>query len=850
MKRNSFRFFLLSILSCSLLISACAGPGSVPEESSKATSDVSVDASSHPSPADPDDVVPVNRKQAARNLAVGKTYTTSIQASTDYPDDGKKLTDGVIADSFNGEQWVGFANARNLQVQVDLGTVEEDLADFSIGILRNLDYGIGLPRTVQIEVSRDGETYQSIGVAYPAADLSSPIVLSVGVKLQSAISARYVRFTVPVGEAAWLFFGELQVMRYGEEEPSLNYYGDATLPEVTQPDLWPAGEPDAEKTVNLIAGKVPYVKSENPISGSLATEYYNSIQSLGKLTDGKYSAAAVFSNAEFAHFTRGSSRTLLFDLTHTSAVSGLQISFLQDVGPGIFLPDSFTVSLSEDGIGWQQVYQNRELSCGKTDLYRETFDLEHTYRARFVKIDFSITTHVFCDEIQVYGTKAIPGDALAIVPDPEQPEDPDLGYIMPEDFLGVNNVLLSYHCFPEEDGQHPENGLITVEEYLPYVGYYDAEGTLQDTFMDGYLFLPYAVYNGSSQFRKLEGWKYYLDDIYMPDRNMAALNQAVGQVASELALSDYRCTVFTSVLYPWETTQDGATNLFGDLNGDGKADSFAVLENRKAAVRWLMEEEYNRFQAGNYEHLTFGGFYWFEENITVNHPEEKELILYASEYAHELGVKFFWIPYYCASGYNRWQEYGFDLACMQPNYSFGQATSALTYTAEQTRKLGMCVEMELEGGYNHEMAQRYMKYLQTGVEYGYMNAVKMYYQGGVPGAFYQAWQAEDSYLRAVYDLTYQYAKCKLSVEVPAYTATTAYTCNGRLLRGSQIAETTGACWYQLGTSPRHGNLQLNENGTFLYYPQEGFTGTDSFSVILDFGYAQSEELVITVTVAS
>ncbi len=332
------------------------------------------------------------------------------------------------------------------------------------------------------------------------------------------------------------------------------------------------------------------------------------------------------------------------------------------------------------------------------------------------------------------------------------------GYIFPEDFLGVHNVLLSYHC---QNGSHPESGLITQEEYRPYVGYYDTDGALLDTFFDACLYLPYTAFNYSDYARTLDGWNYYLDDLFFPDRNLASLDREVGRTAQALSLDDYRCAVFTSVLYPWKTLSDNYTaNTFGDLDGDGRDDPMTLQENRVEAAKWMMKQEYDRFREGGYENLTFGGFYWFEEQLDVMDAQEKSLVKAAADYAHELGVKFFWIPYYCASGYRQWKEYGFDLACMQPNYMFGNrdVPEVLEWTASITKELGMCVEMEMNSIDSPDDRSRYFAYLEAGRKYGFMHAVKMYYQDGVPGAFYYAWASSDPQRRMLYDSTYLYAK--------------------------------------------------------------------------------------------
>jgi hypothetical protein len=48
---------------------------------------------------------------------------------------------------------------------------------------------------------------------------------------------------------------------------------------------------------------------------------------------------------------------------------------------------------------------------------------------------------------------------------------------------------------------HPEGRPFTVEEFLPYVGYYDKDGKLTDTFFDGALFLPFSRFTYSAWYK-------------------------------------------------------------------------------------------------------------------------------------------------------------------------------------------------------------------------------------------------------------------------------------------------------------------------------------------------------------
>lgn len=161
----------------------------------------------------------------------------------------------------------------------------------------------------------------------------------------------------------------------------------------------------------------------------------------------------------------------------------------------------------------------------------------------------------------------------------------------------------------------------------------------------------------------------------------------------------------------------------------------------------------------------------------------------------------------------------------------------------------MCVEIEMNS-LSKEEVLRYMEYLVAGEKYGFMHAVKMYYQSGVPGVVYAAYKSTDPFERSVYDLTYQFAKEKFSSKIPAFsTSKLDYTVkSGNHVVCGPVASGDGLYQFVLGISPSHGDLCLNEDGSFVYYPGKDFKGVDRFSVVLDYGYGKSDEIIVTITV--
>ena len=862
------RFKRAAALLLALSMLAAAGCTDKPEETSSAAESGSSDNSdTSPEPFVEPEVnevrdtidalygTPADRSLKANNVLSGMLPAFSRPASSEYPGNGgKALTDGVRVQAFDSTAWVGFNGREPVTLTFDLGEVVDGLADFEVGAFKSEGYGIGLPTKVAVSVSTDGENYVQIGATLAPNQLSSTEAYSFMLRLAGTVSARYIRYEIGAPSNTWLFIDEVTAVRYGAgaDGPTSgevgDYYGDTNIPEITEPEYWDPSESDYTQKLNLIAGLPQQIEQLAPFSAEVATTFYNSKEDAAMLTDGKFAGQAAYSDPAYFRFTGGLGRTILYDLGRESAVSSFAGSFLYELSTAVGLPRRLLIKASQNGVDWQTIHVTEAFKTSETAARVEVAEaFAQTYRARYIEFVFPVNTHVYCDELAVYGTKRIPDDAADIVAD--EAEDtiyPDK-YITPDDFLGVNNMLLSYHCLPND----LEGGRITVEEYLPHVGYFDREGKLTDTFFDSFLYLPYTAFNYSDNAKSLDGWKFYIENQFTADRNVDALNTAVGQVKEELGLDDYTVSVFFSILYTFTESTS-----FGDIDGDGVVENFTKIEDRKKAIKWIIDEQVRLFEQGNYENLELYGFYWFEEAITFSDPHETELIRYASDYLHSLGYKLMWIPYYQASGFSDWKELGFDMACMQPNYAFsGQATIDRLYdNAATTKRLGMCVEIEINQYDSKADILRYKEYLAVGAETGYMNAVKCYYQGGVPGAFYYAYKSTDPLINSVYHDTYLFAKGKydpseiIDGEIADPSDLEMDTTSGRGVTGSLNVETESDYRVRIETSPKYGTVRLESNGTVTYTPLSGFAGTDTFTVYLEYIHGDSKTATVTVRV--
>ena len=863
------RFKRAAALLLALSMLAAAGCTDKPEETSSAAesgssdnSDTSSEPFVEPEVNEVRDTIdalygtPADRSLKANNVLSGMLPAFSRPASSEYPGNGgKALTDGVRVQAFDSTAWVGFNGREPVTLTFDLGEVVDGLADFEVGAFKSEGYGIGLPTKVAVSVSTDGENYVQIGATLAPNQLSSTEAYSFMLRLAGTVSARYIKYELGSTSSAWLFIDEVTAIRYeGEIDPDdpsekpgdvSDYYGDTDIPEITEPEYWDPSGSDYAQERNLIAGLPQQIEQFAPFSAEVATTFYNSKEDAAILTDGKFAGQAAYSDPAYFRFTGGLGRTILYDLGRESAVSSFAGSFLYELSTAVGLPRRLLIKASQNGVDWQTIHVTEAFKTGETAARVEVAEaFAQTYRARYIKFVFPVNTHVYCDELAVYGTKRIPDDAADIVADAvEVAVYPDK-YITPDDFLGVNNMLLSYN----HDPASASGGKTTAEEYMPFVGYYDRGGKLADTFFDSFLFLPYGAYVNEEN-GDFTAWNAYVDNVFAEDANVNALSEAAGRVSEGLG-RDVRVSVFFSILYTWPDKTS-----FGDVDGDGVIEDFSKAEDRKKATKWIIDEQLSRFEAGGYDNLDLLGFYWYEEQVTYTDPHEMELIRYASDYVHSLGYKLMWIPWYCAPGYTDWKELGFDMACMQPNYAFsGQATVERLYdNAETTRRLGMCVEIEI-GQYDAQAdILRYKEYLAVGAETGYMDAVKCYYQAGMPGAFYAAWKSADPFVNSVYHDTYLFAKGKYDSNEAAGGAIAdpsdleMDTTSGRGVTGSLNVETESDYRVRIETSPKYGTLCFG-GGTVTYTPLAGFAGTDTFTVYLEYIHGESKTATVTVRV--
>ncbi len=523
---------------------------------------------------------------------------------------------------------------------------------------------------------------------------------------------------------------------------NIDFYGDFTL-EKTAPEV---REISSER-VNLLLGRKQKIKNFEKVEPNFVSEWFNSPADSPRLTDGIYASSASCYDEAFFHVTSGGPRCIMYDLGSVCAVDGASAGLLREAAMGVGVPPRISVLLSEDGENWQTVAEIDELCTDKAnDIIRKTVDFPVKYKARYVRFFFYVSLHIWIDQLEIFGCTDLNG-AIDIIPDKADKNEFPNKFASTEE-LGAKDVLLTYIC-------HDDVAPITKEIFLPHVAYMEND-EIKDTLFDGYLFLPYVAFLYDKYKKrplKKENWQHYIDTQYIDGYNMDALDAAVEEVGNKLGIKDYKVSIYLSILYP--VTE---VNEFGII--DGRNLDFSKLEDRKAAIKWLIDEQYRRFNEKNYKHLELKGYYWFTEEISYSDKQLIELLHYTTDYVRGLGLITTWIPYYHASGYNDWRNLGFDIVCYQPNYAFNQNVKdiRLFNAAETAKQMGMCIELEV-GGTQDWHIERIKKYYAAGAITGYMkDAAHLYYQGGVPSVYYFAYKSEEPKLHSVYTDTYRFIK--------------------------------------------------------------------------------------------
>lgn len=559
--------------------------------------------------------------------------------------------------------------------------------------------------------------------------------------------------------------------------------------------------------VNLARGK--------PVTIRQLDAQFDQIQGIGQyaletplsqasmLTDGKYGDTSNWANTTdwFVHY-RKLRREVIIDLGEIHTVNRISTGFGMRGDVGIGPPVNVRFYVSNDGEQYRYLGLSGpdtplyfEYTLGTNDMHRKTYTLDRTLdgeelnvQARYVKLLFTINIFGWMDEIEVWGREGIADGA--VIPEPRHDGLTYNEYATPGSASSaeIRDQFLWYSG-PMADPYFTD---WTKDKAKAFLAYLDIYGNIQDWFFDDILALPVTQIitpSGVGKFYTKDDMLAYLDFIFQEDTQLGAINSAAAEVNKALK-TNRKVRVNMAIPFIEESAD------FGDIYGDGsvvslRSEDFAdqvddpasyegrlqmetlAFENKKAAVRWYIDEVERRFNEMGYNNLELNSFYWYHERI-YEHLGEAEWIQATADYLKGKDYYFTWIPYIGPGSAVTWRDLGFTAAAIQPNFAFNNSKKAVfPAIADLAEQVGGTVEIEYDD--YRTLAQ----YLNYGYELGYMeHAPNVYYLAAMPiveGAYAYAPVSESRTVdslsairRGVYDRIYQYVK-------DAYTPTFGMT---------------------------------------------------------------------------
>lgn len=792
----------------------------------------------------------------AVNIAEHKSYQyVNCENDSRAPVKGEYLQDDLRTFFTNGvpvgmtckdNVWVGFSgkDGKIPAVTMDLEGVYDNVFGFRVNSL-GATPGVEFADYVDYYGSEDGKDYFFIGRAYApvsGTNYAYPFYTDEFLKL------RYVRFEFGGKGPFWV--EEIEVLAgYGEGDLG-EIYPPLNMAVVTEELLWDKSEPDYNKRQNLISGLMHQVStsfyaSANKIKDKRVLDSVNTTC----LTDGKRASSLDdIGGGEwfFAPNSHGEVN-IFYDFGRLSSVDTIVFDFMERGEWGIIRPDNTDVYLSENGSDWYKVGDQDALGTrSHTGSFMEyEFKLDKTYAARFVRFRIECNGWMLIDELSVFGKKAVSGSTARLKDSGIKSVKfytnyENAQYTSVEDNpIKANDINLIYLSQKDETTRNKDF-------LLPMVAYLDENGNIKDTFLDGFLYLPKSpLPSGIAPHLETikSDWEWLFDATFHGVSGFDRLDEIVGDVKKELNRPDYKVQVYATILTVLETQKN-----FGDVDGDGVSENCYYAEDREKVVRWYVAKCLEEFEKGNYENIEFGGFYWMHEEV-VDSKQGEAIIAQTADIVHDMGSYFIWIPFYNAPRYYIGEDMGFDLVNMQANMVFNLRTPKwqIDSAAMLTKLRGMAVEMEhtWQATYDIRYAQRYLDYLYNGYIYGYHESINIFYDDG--GNFYTMGISDDSLRRLQYDATYHYVKGDLDYN-PKAKEDIKLEANKNEILYSKLVRDNLYTQFSVASMPENGCVSISADGSFAYYPDKDFKGTDRFTYTYNNLVGESEECVVEITV--
>ena len=774
------------------------------------------------------------------NVALGGTVTFENCVFDDRaPQNDKYLTDGERTNRmFSESVWVGISGeSEKASITLDMPSMRNNV--FSIRV-HTLGSGIDVdfPDYIDVYGARADKKYSYLGRMYAPSPSSN---YAYTLLLPEYIEAKHFRFEFSKNTTnTWI--EEIEVLAGYNEETQKTLYPKLDLPVVTEELRWDSSEKDYRKYQNLILGRTQQVAAS--YYASLPARQHESKADSPVLTDGIRPTDTYCYNGKYFFARGGDAIDIFYDLEKLSSVDRFTIGMLEQGEWGIAGPKYADVFLSENGSDWYKVAsydRGDEPVSSQVKKVLLDFKLDKAYAARFVRFRIE-SSAMFIEELEAFGTKEVKKSTKRLA-DSEFESSIYYTNAETEQFATTENTPIKAEDIVIIYGNKNSE---QKNMLLPFVAYLDDEGNIKDTFMDGFLYCNSGELPSGS-LPHLENYKQDWEHVYDITFNGAAgldkLEETVQQVKDALDKPDYKVQVYFTFL----TIKDTVKN-FGDVDGDGVTEDLLTAEGRKKVIDWYIDLNTNEFNSRGYKNLEIGGFYWINEAVTWG-ADDSAIIKEVAGYVHEKDSYFLWIPYYKANRFYLGNELDFDIVCMQPNVVFTSDAPLWRFdsTAEMVKARKMCVEIEhtYQALSDPNFARSYMLYLYYGAVTGYMDAIHIYYDD--TDNFAQMGYSDNPLCRMQYDATYEFIKGTLDVTPDKRDALKFSASKDTALRGS-VKEGDALEIFTLASPAAHGYVSFNTDGSFIYYPEKGYTGSDSFTYTYNNYLGESEKCVVEITV--
>lgn len=193
-----------------------------------------------------------------------------------------------------------------------------------------------------------------------------------------------------------------------------------------------------------------------------------------------------------------------------------------------------------------------------------------------------------------------------------------------------------------------------------------------------------------------QDWQSLIDYYFTPGTGVDAIDAAVGMAEAKLGAVKEKRKIVIGIPEPivnlYSASNSGGTTYWGKL--DGRELDFGNDRDRILACKWYIDEVRRQFYAGKYSNVELAGFYWVAETSA----NTGSILNVLGRYLNDLKYSFNWIPYFNATGYSSWKEFGFNIAYLQPNYFFNESVprSRLNDACDLAKQFGMDMELEFD----------------------------------------------------------------------------------------------------------------------------------------------------------